>query len=1158
MYMIRLHIPGIPYTITRDEYSHDAFTNKVKLFSPMMRSVGFEVYHYGVETSESNATKQIDIMTKEEWIDLRIKTWQFLDKTLSYDDAKKKNEDDTQVISQLSNWSSPLAKEFNVRFRKHLTQNYRSNSTDIVCIPLGKTYHDALNKLNYVVVETGIGYSGSYLNYRIFESYSWMSNALAREDKQPNNYWFVIPHAFNTKEFELSLRPEPRKVGFLGRITNLKGCGIIKEIAKRFPDVQFVLCGQGDYKPYIDLPNMVYKPPIHGKERSEYLGSCVAFLHLAKYLEPFGCGPVEAQLCGTPVICSDWGGMVETVEQGTTGLRGHTVADYCYGLQMALDNKFDRQYIRDRAVRLYDMYNLAKHYEYVFRTILDIHIPGKNGWYSPDTYIKPLLGNFHKKRIYLIIPYYGAFPNYFQLYLDSLGINQDIMTLFLITDIDMSPYICPDNMVLIKMPKLDVQKRASKFILDNYAKVVEPENLLKDNYKFVDFKIVYPLLFDDILKSNGVTEEDYVGWGDIDLIYGKLSNFIDFKRDYGILGGWHGHFTAIINTDSFKNNFKTIPNYLELITDNSKVFITDEIAYRQPLINYISTHKIKMFYTNAYFCDIVPECFFHISRPDHAKYSKNFYDVYNSNKNINYLYYDKTESKLSVLYDTGERRDVLYCHLQKRKMDLPFTLYHKGYYINEHSFSINKVSDVIQNKKLIVYIHVCQIGRWKDTFNMMMDTLKNSKLYDYTTSIRLGVLTDTVVDMELFNDSKFEIIYTGEPKEYERPTLLHMRKSSEIESPNVLYYYMHTKGIKHYGTDKENNVIDWIKYMLYWNVEQWKLAIEKLELYDTYGCNYILLKNTQNYLYSGNFWWANSSYIKQLPSHIGPSYNDPEFWISRIKNKAYSAFNSMICNDSNNDWGHYLHRYPRSKYELDIDMIYYINLDKRNDRNEHVINQFKMAAIPEIKIRRYSAIDGDTYSFSNTELELFKKADFMHTPSAKKMMGNQLSHFSIFKDMLKNNYDKVLILQDDVVLRENFIEHLNNVSKSLPSDCEIVNIGIHEYCYYNVFKQYDLTASDDYKRTEKDKINEYISIWKNNIHPCSLSYMITKQGALNMISHFENNGFPHGTDISFDTYLQRKNIFYGSRTVLCTGDPSFGTDIFNTEEWWNKSKVYVK
>jgi glycosyltransferase involved in cell wall biosynthesis/GR25 family glycosyltransferase involved in LPS biosynthesis len=643
--MIRLHIPGVPYTITRDEYSHDAFTNKVKLFSPMMRSVGFEVYHYGIEGSTSGATKHIDLMTKEEWTELRIKSWQFVDKSLTYEDAKKKNSDPTQIVSQLSNWSSPLTKEFNVRFRKHLIDNYRSNTTDIVCIPLARTYHDALDKLNYVTTEVGIGYSGSYLNYRIFESYSWMSNALGREDKQPSNYWFVIPHAFNTLEFKLSLNPEPKKVGFLGRITNLKGCGIIKEIATRFPHVQFFLCGQGDYKPYIDVPNVVYKPPIHGSERSEYLGSCVAFLHLAKYLEPFGCGPVEAQLCGTPVICSDWGGMVETVEQGTTGLRGHTVADYCYGIQMALDNKFDRNYIRDRAVRLYDMYTLAKQYDYVFRTILEVHTPGKNGWYSPDTYI-------------------GSF-------LDNKPFNSEI-----------------------------------------------PEN------------------------------------------------------------------------------------------------------------------------------------------------------------------------------------------------------------------------------------------------------------------------------------------------------------------------------------------------------------------------------------------------------------------------------------------------------SLNLDMVYYINLDKRKDRNEHVINQMKKATVPENKITRYTAIDGDTYTFTQQELDLFKNAFFLNTPSVKKLMGNQLSHFYIFKDMVEKGYSKVLILQDDVVFRDGFVDHLNKVLDNLPSDCEILNIGIHEYCYYNEFKAYDLSIKDDFLRVEKEKVNDSISIWKNTIQPCTLSYILTLAGAKNMISHFEKTGFLRETDMGFNSYLQKKNIFYGSRTILCTGDPSFGTDIFNTEAWWKKG--YVK
>jgi hypothetical protein len=35
------------------------------------------------------------------------------------------------------------------------------------------------------------------------------------------------------------------------------------------------------------------------------------------------------------------------------------------------------------------MYNVAKRYEYIFKTIIDVH-NGKNGWYSPDSYIQTL------------------------------------------------------------------------------------------------------------------------------------------------------------------------------------------------------------------------------------------------------------------------------------------------------------------------------------------------------------------------------------------------------------------------------------------------------------------------------------------------------------------------------------------------------------------------------------------------------------------------------------------------------------------------------------------------------------------------------------------------------------------------------------------------
>lgn len=390
---IRLHILGLPHTITREEYSHCAFTGKILRFAPMMRSRGFEVYHYGVETSMSGANNNIDILSFKEWEDLKIKSLRFLNKNaaeitnMTDDEILEKINTSSEFVGNLANVETPLYREFNRRLRKELKKNYRNTITDIVCLPFGRGHEDAIKNLNMTVVESGIGYPDSYKNYRIFESYAHMHSTLAINKKQGQYYWFVAPNYFDINEFKFSPKPEKIKIGFFGRICDVKGVGIVVEIAKMFPNVEFVLCGQGNPTPYLKEQNIVYKLPIHGAERSDYLGSLTALIAPTKFVEPF-CGvSVEAQLCGTPVITIDYGALAENVENFKTGLRCHTLADFCYGIQMSIDNKFDREYIRKRAEKMYDMYEIAKNYEYIFKSILDVH-NGKNGWYSDVTHIK--------------------------------------------------------------------------------------------------------------------------------------------------------------------------------------------------------------------------------------------------------------------------------------------------------------------------------------------------------------------------------------------------------------------------------------------------------------------------------------------------------------------------------------------------------------------------------------------------------------------------------------------------------------------------------------------------------------------------------------------------------------------------------------------------
>ena len=300
----RLHILGLPHTITSNEFSHCAFTGKVLRFGPMMLSRGFEVYHYGVEGSEIECTKKIDILTIHEWNNLRYSSLKYLEPEATDEEIKDKLYDKKKFIGYLGNVGTPLYKEFNKRLELSLLENYRDISTDIICLPFGYAHDEALKNHPFVCVESGIGYVGSYRDFRIFESYAILHQAMEKEKKPIQYYWFVIPNYYNISEWSLSLNPDKNKVGCFGRICNVKGCHIIVEIAKLMPHVEFVLCGQGYPGEYLVLPNITYKQPISGLERNEFLGSLNALLCLSTYVEPF-CGVnVEAQLCGTPVIAT--------------------------------------------------------------------------------------------------------------------------------------------------------------------------------------------------------------------------------------------------------------------------------------------------------------------------------------------------------------------------------------------------------------------------------------------------------------------------------------------------------------------------------------------------------------------------------------------------------------------------------------------------------------------------------------------------------------------------------------------------------------------------------------------------------------------------------------------------------------------------------------
>jgi glycosyltransferase involved in cell wall biosynthesis len=363
---MKLHLLGLPHTVTDDAHHHCAYTAKVQKLPAMMRPHGYEIIHYGVAGAQTASNEHVDIMTRAEQNGLR-----------GHDGS-----DHSKFVGDDGDISTPLYKEFNRRLRNALRERVALN--DLVLLPFGWGHAQAVHGLPFTLVESGIGYPNLYdgatnVVHRIYESYAWLHYHHGMTQRIGINYEWVIPNYFDVDEWTARPKTTPNTVVYLGRLTPLKGLPTVVEIAHQRPDLHIIICGQGDPTPYLTEPNIEYRAPITGRARSDLLGNAMAVLMPSIYAEPFGGVNVEAQLCGTPMLTTDCGAFTETVEDEVTGFRCHTLGDWLAGLERAPE--LDRKYIAARARRLYGFERVGKMYDRAFQQINDL-VTGA-GWYSP-------------------------------------------------------------------------------------------------------------------------------------------------------------------------------------------------------------------------------------------------------------------------------------------------------------------------------------------------------------------------------------------------------------------------------------------------------------------------------------------------------------------------------------------------------------------------------------------------------------------------------------------------------------------------------------------------------------------------------------------------------------------------------------------------------
>lgn len=349
---MRFHVISLPHTNTTKEFVWCAYTEKVRRFCNMMTSLGHTVYLYGGSENEAEVKEFISCISEEDRQEYIARP-------------------DKDVI--LFDTSNKYWQMFNSAATVEIAK--RIQPKDFICVIAGNCQKPVADFFpNNMTVEFGIGYTGTFSKYRVFESYAWMHSVYAghRDPYKVDGQFFdtVINGYLDAEMFPLVEKKDDYYL-YLGRLVDRKGFRIAQEVCEHLGK-RLVVAGGGEFSGYGEYVGMV-----GAEEKAKLMGNAIALFAPTLYIEPFGNVVIEAQACGTPTITTDWGAFTETNVDGLTGYRCHTFAEFCEAAEKV--KSLDPVKIHNRALELYSVDNIRYKYEKYFHRLETLW---DKGWYQ--------------------------------------------------------------------------------------------------------------------------------------------------------------------------------------------------------------------------------------------------------------------------------------------------------------------------------------------------------------------------------------------------------------------------------------------------------------------------------------------------------------------------------------------------------------------------------------------------------------------------------------------------------------------------------------------------------------------------------------------------------------------------------------------------------
>jgi hypothetical protein len=157
--------------------------------------------------------------------------------------------------------------------------------------------------------------------------------------------------------------------------------------------------------------------------------------------------------------------------------------------------------------------------------------------------------------ICIVMPYFGCWPEWMELFLESCRLNPFIDWLF-ITD-------CGDPVGCSLPANVRIQPTTLEDFLRKVEKKIGINIAWTDPYKICDLRPA----FGDIFKSE-IHKYRYFGWGDIDVIYGNMRPFLNqevMQNDCISFSKNHlsGHLCLWRNRKAVRKWYRALPNWRE-------------------------------------------------------------------------------------------------------------------------------------------------------------------------------------------------------------------------------------------------------------------------------------------------------------------------------------------------------------------------------------------------------------------------------------------------------------------------------------------------------------------------------------------------------------------------------------------------------------------